>query len=360
MIKNFGENLKRLRKEKNLTQDEIAKILNVSTQTISRWETNMGYPDIEMLPAIANFYDVTVDSLLCMDINKKKEKISGIVDQINLLRTKGEINTCIEICRDALKEFPNDFQIMSSLSSCLFNHGETTEEINKNNEEVIEICETILNDCKDDFIRHLAILLLSLTYPKFDKKEKALEMAKSMPNYFITSNELLRNIINNDEKKQHIQGNLVELIQIISRNIEELFILNTEFEGKINILNSWINIYKGFFDSEDYYFFHSLIHPIYRYKAAINADKKIYDETVKCIEKAAYHAMAYDSRPEEHTYISSIFMGLEDSIINSFTNSTSNNSWTLLNKLNDERYDFIRKDAKFIDITEKLKQIAKK
>lgn len=56
MINCLGENLKKLRRDKDLTQEELAEILNVSAQSISRWETNMGYPDIELLPALANFF----------------------------------------------------------------------------------------------------------------------------------------------------------------------------------------------------------------------------------------------------------------------------------------------------------------
>lgn len=55
MINCLGKNLKKLRRDKDLTQEELAEILNVSAQSISRWETNMGYPDIELLPALANF-----------------------------------------------------------------------------------------------------------------------------------------------------------------------------------------------------------------------------------------------------------------------------------------------------------------
>lgn len=358
MIRNFGENLKNLRKMKDLTQDDVAQILSVSTQTISRWETNMGYPDIEMLPAIANFYGVTVDSLLCMDITKKKEKILEIVNQVHNLRSQGEISSCINILKDTLKDFPYDFQLMSNLSSCLFNHGCNDEEKKINNEKVIEICERILVDCNDDFIRQNAIQLLCLTYPQFGKKDRALEMAKSMSDYYITSNELLNHILESDEKKEHIQGNLLTLITIISRNVEQLFILNNDFEDKINILKSLINIYKAFFDKEDYYFFHCLIHPIYRYIAAIYADNKKYDETIEYIEKAAYHAIAYDCRPEEYTYNSSIIKGYKDSKKNSFTNSTQNSSWVLLNKINDKRYDFIRADLKLQNILIKLEKIA--
>ena len=52
----FGENLKALRQKRNLTQEKLAEFLNVSFQTISKWERGDTYPDISMLPEIALFF----------------------------------------------------------------------------------------------------------------------------------------------------------------------------------------------------------------------------------------------------------------------------------------------------------------
>ena len=60
----FGKNLKKLRRERDLTQDELAQALNLSVQAISRYETGTAYPDIEMLPVMAGFFGTTVDALL--------------------------------------------------------------------------------------------------------------------------------------------------------------------------------------------------------------------------------------------------------------------------------------------------------
>ncbi len=59
----LSKNLKRLRKEKNYTQEQAAERLKVSTQTISRWECGNTLPDVLMLPEIARLYCVTVDEL---------------------------------------------------------------------------------------------------------------------------------------------------------------------------------------------------------------------------------------------------------------------------------------------------------
>ena len=63
----FNEKLQELRKQKGLTQEELAVSLYVSRTAISKWESGRGYPNIESLKAIAKFFSVTVDELLSTD-----------------------------------------------------------------------------------------------------------------------------------------------------------------------------------------------------------------------------------------------------------------------------------------------------
>lgn len=60
----LNEKLQELRKQKELTQEELAEILFVSRTAISKWESGRGYPNIDSLKAIAEFFDVTIDELL--------------------------------------------------------------------------------------------------------------------------------------------------------------------------------------------------------------------------------------------------------------------------------------------------------
>lgn len=63
----FNEKLQELRKQKGLTQEELAQALYVSRTAISKWESGRGYPNIDSLKAISKFYSVTVDELLSGD-----------------------------------------------------------------------------------------------------------------------------------------------------------------------------------------------------------------------------------------------------------------------------------------------------
>ena len=71
----FSEILKALRLDKQLTQEQLAEILGVSPQAVSRWETAASYPDITLLPAIASYFETTVDELLGLRKTVKKQKM---------------------------------------------------------------------------------------------------------------------------------------------------------------------------------------------------------------------------------------------------------------------------------------------
>lgn len=68
---NLSENLKRLRKERNLSQEQLGAILNVSRQAVSKWESGKTYPDIDNLILIRDMFDVTLDDLVIKDDKNK-------------------------------------------------------------------------------------------------------------------------------------------------------------------------------------------------------------------------------------------------------------------------------------------------
>ena len=71
----IAENLKRLRKERHMTQENVADALGISTQSVSKWEREESYPDITLLPALANLYQTSVDTILGLEqINDKCQR----------------------------------------------------------------------------------------------------------------------------------------------------------------------------------------------------------------------------------------------------------------------------------------------
>ena len=104
---NFSENFKQLRKEKGVTQEKIAEILGVTGQTVSRWELSICYPDLELLPSIANYFGVTVDSLLSNDNNSKQKDREIFYEKIKTLDWKNSTE-CIDFVKGYCRKYPED------------------------------------------------------------------------------------------------------------------------------------------------------------------------------------------------------------------------------------------------------------
>lgn len=92
---NIGEKIINLRKEKNITQEELAEVINVTRQTISKWELNETSPDIKQALLIANYFNISLDELVGNNTNtllnkvSNTERLAGIT--IKILKTIGII-----------------------------------------------------------------------------------------------------------------------------------------------------------------------------------------------------------------------------------------------------------------------------
>ena len=90
---NLGEKIKQLRKRDGRKQEDLAKALGVTAQAVSRWEANGGYPDMNMIPAIANYFHISIDELFGYN-NDRNKKIKRYCDKAQVLRTCDIFSSC--------------------------------------------------------------------------------------------------------------------------------------------------------------------------------------------------------------------------------------------------------------------------
>ena len=172
----IAENLKSYRKGKDLTQEEVAEKLGVSAQSVSKWERGETMPDITLLPAISNLYNISVDTLIGMDmINDRQTKNSIITEGHDYLR-KGNISAAIKVYSDALKIFPDDEGIMSDLAMSL-----ALSDDEAMLPEALKFCERVLADNQGDKVHHTTCAALCFIYLKAGEKEKATMVARKLP-----------------------------------------------------------------------------------------------------------------------------------------------------------------------------------
>lgn len=158
----LSENIKRLRLEKELTQETLSEFLGVTSQSVSNWERGESYPDITMLPEIAGFFKVSVDELLGVNRAEDEKEIIKELDSYDNLTDK---DMKWEIICNLKKKFPNDFRILLRYMTCLVHFKENTPE---NIAKIIAIYDNIQQNCSNDKIRisakrHLAELYRGLS-----------------------------------------------------------------------------------------------------------------------------------------------------------------------------------------------------
>ena len=147
----FSENIKRLRKERDLTQEALADFLGVSFQAVSKWERGESYPDIEMLPEIAVYFGVSVDELLGNDKSIKEEKIKAYIDKYENMQLKDTTDMLHEL-RAAIREFPNEYAVLIRYMELLQTKSNHLNAV-QDSKEIRSIYERIQKHCTDDEIR---------------------------------------------------------------------------------------------------------------------------------------------------------------------------------------------------------------
>lgn len=218
MSKNFSDNFKSMRKQRGLTQEQIAETLGVSCQAVSKWETNSSYPDISLLPIIADYFGVSVDYLIGHDTSKQVEEINTVCVQVGELFDQGRAWEAISILREMLIKHPGNEKLMYNLAWALSGTCKDSEE---NYQEAILLYHKILEISTDTEMRTKVSRDLIYRYYTLGDIEKAKYFANTLPSF-----ELCReynvgrgNILDGRELSDYLRTN----IQLYGKAMMECF-----------------------------------------------------------------------------------------------------------------------------------------
>ena len=205
MIK-LGERIKELRLRDGRTQESLANELGVTAQAVSRWEKSICYPDMELIPPIANVFGVSIDELFGYD-NERAKKVDALAEKINEMNREnnGEdvsMDACIALARESLIEFPGSEKLTLALASALYNAGYVRYgEYHVNDpdgyscydtarhrtyaewQEAVRLYEKLLPTLTDGEMRQRAMVELAQLYANLGEHEKAMRLAESAPDF---------------------------------------------------------------------------------------------------------------------------------------------------------------------------------
>ncbi len=184
----IGENIKHLRREKDLSQEEFASVFGVSYQSVSRWENGVCYPDLELLPDIAAFFNITVDKLMGTDKNLEEKEVNDYLARFQKAISVGKIDECIRIAREGVKAYPNNYALLNKLMYALFVSGDDTGNIpdweanmKKYDAEITTLGERIMKHCPDENIRLEATGRLAFNHCEMGRREIGRAIYDTLP-----------------------------------------------------------------------------------------------------------------------------------------------------------------------------------
>lgn len=167
------ENLKKYRLQKNLTQEDVAEYLRITPQSVSKWERGESYPDITLLPALANILETSIDLLIGMDVIRSAETEYNIHKKAVECQRKEDYTSAEKIYREALLIYPNKPGMILGLASALALKGDT--------DEAIDLIERGLPISVNEKQKSTMRATLCFLYKKAGFQDKAQKLASELP-----------------------------------------------------------------------------------------------------------------------------------------------------------------------------------
>ena len=206
----IGKNIRALRKQQSITQEALAEHLGVSYQSVSRWENEITYPDMELLPAIAGFFSVSVDALLGIPEAEKEAKAKAAMDDLRreILKKERNIPAIVEKIRDIRRNYLDSehmWEFWNLGNDGCYRHPEVLPEVRLTAEAFLERVQSPL--------RYSAIELMS----RVEDEEHVEPFLKRYATDSDISKEALalalENAENNDANVQFVNSDLFERIE---------------------------------------------------------------------------------------------------------------------------------------------------
>lgn len=212
----IGENIKNLRKKKDITQEQLSEFLNISNVAVSKWERGETYPDISLLPVLAKYFNVTIDELMGYDASKIQEQIDNIEKEYWQFRANGEFDNASSLISKARQAYYDDYRIMYLyMHNAIGGHVANRSTLIDCKEELLHICDNILHGCNNEKIRLEATNIKAKILYVLGKKQQALDILKVFPDFGgtvgIKSEQLFE--YDSEDSREWVRKNLYSLAE---------------------------------------------------------------------------------------------------------------------------------------------------
>lgn len=221
----IGENILQKRKERGITQEELAEFMMVTKASVSKWETGQSHPDILLLPKLATFFNISVDELIGYDPDLSSVQIQKFYIDLENRVTDAGMDSILEDIKIKIKQYYSCFELLYYMALFILNHcGLATDTTKK--EEYLEYANHILKrvreDSKDPILKEQSLSLRAACLISLGKSEEALNILPSSDVLSISKDCLVASAYLKTKKDNEVDQKLQVMIY---KNIIDLITL---------------------------------------------------------------------------------------------------------------------------------------
>lgn len=152
---NIGNKIKELRKERGITQEQLAASIGISFQAVSKWENGIALPDITLAPKLASYFNVSMDELFDFNLKQIEYDVEAIADEAYKYR-QCDPEESRRILENGLKKYPENDILLNNLLYVIDYLG--------NPEQAISIAGKLIDKATDNSIRYDALRFMAYAY----------------------------------------------------------------------------------------------------------------------------------------------------------------------------------------------------
>ncbi len=313
-MKTIGEKIKEYRQKNHMTQEQLAACLNVTFQSVSKWETGVSSPDLSLIVPITKLFHISADELLGVndvEVDKRYDELKRAYDHTFMTEDFAERQ---RICETAVSEYPGDMKWLINLAWVISNRSFEYKDNDRyiaEQEKAIKLFDAVVKNCKDDIIRGDAIQGITQLLGWRGRKDEAKKYVEMIPERTMISREaVLENILEGDELIQFKQKRIMNHVEGI---LWDLSLMSTDYT---NLARDVVNLM--FPDGNYIEFNHSLYYAV---KKQINhmlkQEPNVSADTIcDLLTEMKTYAKAYDeivyAKPGIYKYTAPWFNQVEE------------------------------------------------
>ena len=348
-MKSIGEKIKEYRQKKQMTQEQLASCLNVTFQTVSKWETGISSPDLSLIVPLTKVFHISADELLGIndvEADKRYEELKQ--DYERTFKTEDFVRRQ-RICEIAVSEYPGDMEWLNNLAWVVSNRSFSYEDNDRyiaEQEKAIKLFDAVIKNCKDDLIKGSAIQGITQLLGWRGRRDEARKYAEMIPEQTMISRDaVMENILEGDELLLFRQKRIKSHLEGILGNLSVMpAVYAPLMQDIINVI-----IRDGNYIAFNDCLYRSLKRQInHILKHEPNASK---DGICNLLKEMKSYAKAYDeivfSKPGVYKYTAPCFDHIEEDTREWFGNEGEPMMQDFNKYLERAQFDFLRDDKEF-------------